>query len=552
MVNYLLEILKENKTIIIPGLGALTITNSETGDIMFMPYLRHDNGVLSGFIAQKDGIDEADAKNIIAKFVREINAELDKGETFSMFQLGDFVKTPDGDIEFAHWSSTSNSTSSDDVVMPESPTIIAGEPPLGEEMEEEQLVEEETQEEEPEIHEIVEETSEEITPTEDPTPTVFEMSSDSQEEEQEMETPDNDEDTDVSHEVESDPEPIADPTPASSEPAFEIHVPPAEEEMEATDSTDGFNHEFETNTDPIIDPLPPISETTSEPEINLTEEEIKIKHVIEEAFEEDPNVEVETSANFDSPIASAEPKFYEESTPPPYSETFEPSAEYRETEEHAPMTDEEKAEAGEIVEDEKKKDKGGVGFWITLIVLALLIIGGGAYIGRNYNELKQYVPFLADEEVEKPEEKSLKEEMYETIHGAKENEANEEEITALQKEMEEMLGEDNSTPKSEPEVVEKPKVTEKPKAVEKPKVTAPAVSSSSSGPYKVIAGAFSSQENANRLASEFKAKGYSSEVFMKGELHTVSIQSYATSEEANANLGKLQGLAPGAWIYFKR
>lgn len=550
MVKYLLEILKENKTIIIPGLGALTITNSETGDIMFMPYLRHDDGMLSGYIAKIDGIDEGDAKNIIGKFVREINAELDKGETFSMFQLGEFTKAADGDIEFAHWSSMSNPSSSD-AVMPESPTTIAGEPPLDEEIEDEPIVEE-TPEDEIEIEETNEESFDDVELTEDPIldpiPPVFEMSSEPESDinEDEVETNDTVEETND--------EPIVEPTSSVSETPFEIHVPPVEEETDIYDPIEDTVDEIESHEEPIIEPVPPVSEALSEPEIKLTEEEIEIKHVIEEAFEEDPNVEVETTPEYDSPNASAEPKFFEESTPPPHSGTFEPSPEYRGPEEHAPLTDEEKAEAGEIVEEEKKKDKGGVGFWITLIIFALLIIGGGAYIGRNYNELKQYVPFLADEEVEKPEEKSLKEQMYETIHGTEENNEDSEksDISELQKEMEEMLGDENPKPKAQPEVIETPKVTEKPKVVEKPKTTTPVVSSSSSGPYKVIAGAFSSQENANRLASEFKAKGYNSEVFMKGELHAVSIESYATSEEANANLSKLQSLAAGAWIYYKR
>ena len=116
-------------------------------------------------------------------------------------------------------------------------------------------------------------------------------------------------------------------------------------------------------------------------------------------------------------------------------------------------------------------------------------------------------------------------------------------------------GETVTQPKPE---VKKPEV-KKPE-VKKPEVKKPEVknstpvnvSSSSSGPFKVIAGAFSSEVNANRLAAEYKAKGMNAEVFLKGELYTVSMQSYATSEEANANLSKLQSMAPGAWIYYKK
>lgn len=108
MNKYLIDILKVDNTIIIPGLGALTVTSIESGELMFMPYLQHDDGKLSGFIAEKDGIDELDAKNTIAKYVREIQSELDKGESVVMYELGTFVKASNGDIEFTNWTGASS------------------------------------------------------------------------------------------------------------------------------------------------------------------------------------------------------------------------------------------------------------------------------------------------------------------------------------------------------------------------------------------------------------------------------------------------------------
>jgi len=107
MDKYLLEILKEVNTIIIPGLGALTITNVKTGEIMFMPYLKHDDGNLAKFIAEKEGIELNDAKNIIAKYVREIEGKLNVGETYDMFRFGSFFKNDSGDVEFQSWHTQS-------------------------------------------------------------------------------------------------------------------------------------------------------------------------------------------------------------------------------------------------------------------------------------------------------------------------------------------------------------------------------------------------------------------------------------------------------------
>ncbi len=100
MNKYLQELLKLAKTVIIPGLGALTITNDKTGDIFFMPYLKHDDGKLAEFIASKEGIELIDAKNNLAKYVREITALLDKGESFDIFNFGKFKKDTSGEIVF--------------------------------------------------------------------------------------------------------------------------------------------------------------------------------------------------------------------------------------------------------------------------------------------------------------------------------------------------------------------------------------------------------------------------------------------------------------------
>lgn len=110
MDKYLLEILKSVNTIIIPGLGALTITNHDTGEIMFMSYLKHDDGKLTQYIVENEGYEELEAKNIIAKYVREIQLTLDRGESYDMFQFGSFYKNGD-DIDFKNWEGPTKSES---------------------------------------------------------------------------------------------------------------------------------------------------------------------------------------------------------------------------------------------------------------------------------------------------------------------------------------------------------------------------------------------------------------------------------------------------------
>ena len=103
MDKYLLHLLKEIKTIIIPGLGALTLTNEEKGEILFMPYLKFDDGKLATHIAEREGMSVQDATNLIAKYVREIEATLNRGESYDMYQFGRFIKLADGQISFQNW-----------------------------------------------------------------------------------------------------------------------------------------------------------------------------------------------------------------------------------------------------------------------------------------------------------------------------------------------------------------------------------------------------------------------------------------------------------------
>lgn len=99
MTQYLQQLLKETKTVIIPGFGALTVTNETTGEIMFMPYLKFDDGTLTKFIIEQETCDLAAAKNTVSKFVNEVNIVLEKGGSFQMRNFGAF-SMKDGEIVF--------------------------------------------------------------------------------------------------------------------------------------------------------------------------------------------------------------------------------------------------------------------------------------------------------------------------------------------------------------------------------------------------------------------------------------------------------------------
>ncbi len=105
MEKYLQQILKEVNTIIIPGLGALTITNDKTGEVMFMSYLKYDDGKLSAYISEKGSIDNDEAKSQISSYVENILNRIALEGEYLLNGVGLFSKDNNGDLCFENRSS---------------------------------------------------------------------------------------------------------------------------------------------------------------------------------------------------------------------------------------------------------------------------------------------------------------------------------------------------------------------------------------------------------------------------------------------------------------
>ena len=103
MNKHLQEILKESNTIIIPGFGALTITSAKTGDIYFMPFLKHDDGRLAKYVAEKENIDVNEAKKNIVEYVNTLTKALEQGEEYEIIEFGKFIINKSNEIEFLKW-----------------------------------------------------------------------------------------------------------------------------------------------------------------------------------------------------------------------------------------------------------------------------------------------------------------------------------------------------------------------------------------------------------------------------------------------------------------
>ena len=408
MDQYLLQILKETNTIIIPGLGALTITNATTDEVMFMPYLKHDDGKLSEHIAAKEGIEENEAKNIVAKHVREIKTSLDKGDSYDMFQFGKFRKGADGDIEFENWEA--------DKAAP----VAEGTPkaaPI-----------------------VVEEPKTEIPKNEAPAKT--------------------------------------------SEPKFApVKKPQAEERAEPKKAP------VEKNKLAPKDEMPKANEK-------------KVVPVL-------------------VPVTLAAPA-------PKKEMNIADKEELSKTTEKLEKLKKEKAER-------KLKKKRGVGFYMLMVIL-LLIIAGGTYFTIDYENLKQHVPFLADTKEKKDKPLEL-DELKETI--ADEDQEPQEVIDDEMDADPDAEVIDTENPETNPIIEETQEPQPKPATVR---------NGSNNQPFHIVAGAFGSIENANRLVEKLKGMGYPAKTFARGAQNIVSVQSYATRAEAQADMSNVQDGAPKGWV----
>ena len=100
MDKYLIEFFKSHSTLILPGFGALTITDESTGELLFMPYLKHNDGRFAQFIVETEGIDEQRAQVMVAQYVREIENRLNSEGNYVFYQFGTLTKKADGEISF--------------------------------------------------------------------------------------------------------------------------------------------------------------------------------------------------------------------------------------------------------------------------------------------------------------------------------------------------------------------------------------------------------------------------------------------------------------------
>ncbi len=510
MNNYLLQILKETKTIIIPGIGALTVTNETTGEIMFMSFLKHDDGNLAKYIAEKEGMDLNDAKNLVAKYVREIQAEVDKGDKYSMYQFGAFSKV-DGEIVFDQWEANAPADAT-----PEPETIEENVVPVVE-------IPEVKTEPEPEV---IEEAS----------PVIAEKA----------------------------PEPIIEESiideivPVVEIPAEETIIPETTPVVEEAPTPKAEQVIPEKKDEPVKEEIKPQEPIIAEEKPKIEVPPIVVVETPLEPVIPAKKAEAVTTPKTKSPKEQLKAADQKKATDKKKKKTgvfayilwgivililgggTYVAIQYDTLKKDFPILAE---LTGEDLNEDKKD--------------SLVSLGESDPVA-NPDSMPE-VETVPGSELETTEPESMVDDSKTTPKVETEKPKKVEPVKKP-----EVKPTPEPVVKPKPVVKPAPKPVAKPKPTPKPVVTTPTVTTTYkprpkpatfptpnlSNPYHIIAGSFSSKTNAQHFATKLKGMGMSNlSIGEAGGLYKVSINGYATEEAAKSAAAGVQNVAPGAWVF---
>lgn len=499
MDKYLLQILLETNTIIIPNLGALTITDAKSGDMMFMPYLKYDDGKLAEYISTKENMEINDAKNLIEKYVRDITAQLDQGETYEMFEFGRFFKTNDGDIDFERWENFKHTEKEVESINYETtsneelPTEIVSEPATDE------VVAEKVTEAEPVNEEVISFESESETEA------STDISTSNASENLDSETS-----THAMHPLSLD-EILAHPT-------NETKIPEQEETTLEIEEIVSFVETPKSEEKPIVAETPTVK---SDPVVDKTPDPRKVQ--VENTYiSKSELAQKETEKSVNQPAAS---------TP--------------------------------LSGKKKKRRGVGFWMLMSLIfILASGTIVSLLFYDQVKNYIP-FLEIKRAEIIKRSDSTEIAEllnESAEELENAEEERVESELNATLESPTSETTAPEVA-PKTEiKKPAAKPAEKTLVKSAAKPVVKAvviPAPQKSSkqiaeNGSFHLIGGAFGEERNAIRYSEKLKSNGNNAQVIGKyNGLYLVSIESFATASEASKALQKLESVTRKAWIFKK-
>ena len=91
MINKIIaEYLRTNKRLVVPHFGAF-IRKENSEAIVFVPFLKKDDGVLQQLLVSEYGMDSADAQAVIDEYIAKLKAEINYLQEYKQRLISDVV-----------------------------------------------------------------------------------------------------------------------------------------------------------------------------------------------------------------------------------------------------------------------------------------------------------------------------------------------------------------------------------------------------------------------------------------------------------------------------
>lgn len=121
MEQHILELIKSNNRIIIPGFGAFLIAREKGYTVLFNNFLNFNDGLLAEFITKKEQVSIEQANLQIEQYVARIKEALLSGGTYSIPELGTFTSDANGNFHFEQNTFLNNENKAERIGMTSQP-----------------------------------------------------------------------------------------------------------------------------------------------------------------------------------------------------------------------------------------------------------------------------------------------------------------------------------------------------------------------------------------------------------------------------------------------
>lgn len=487
MNKYLIEILKIQNSIILPGFGALMVASAKTGKIVFNPLLKFNDGTLAKFIAEKEGIDEQAALNTIAKFVREIETELNKGNSYDVFQFGKFFKDKDGKIDFT----MEGEGIKKEVQKETAPAKKVDSAETGKKVDDKKAEKEKKEAEKKAIED--------------------KKAADKKAADEKK----------IAEKKAEEAKKEAEKKAAADKKVAEIK----KEVTEKSDETKAVDKAIDKNTFIPVKDIKDKVEETSVKKTEATKESTQATSIKQKVDSAADTVKKDIKA---API-----KEIQKTDTKQEKNTFTPKDEKSDKQKPSVKDRYKKEKVKKDPKDKKKKSK------MPLIIIIVVLLGGGGTAAFLFqDEIKSFL-FTGVHE----DDKGDNDEHEENNHDNSDEDVVDEDITD-EDVTDEDISDENIT---EENIVEEDIVEED--IVDEP-VADHSNNASSGGSYHIIGNAFSDKGNAESYVSTMKSKGYSAKILGRFDnLYLVSIKSYDSRGAAESGISSVSSDADGAWVF---